>query len=75
MGVVLHEVHSGADVLVGTSGHKFEGKSTAGGGDTICAGVVSTIEGAVGSTGGAVIGRAQSRVEGVAGVAVLYEVD
>ena len=66
--VAGHHVHTGTNVLLLTVGDKFEGECISAGGDTVCARVVSTIESAVSSAGGAI--WAESSIPGVAGVAV-----
>jgi len=66
--VAGHQVHTGTDVLLRTAGDEFESDSVSAGGDTVCAGVVSTFESAVGSASRAV--WAERGVPGVASVAV-----
>ncbi len=67
--LVLHEVHTGTDVLLLGLGHEFECESVATGCDTISAGVVCTVEGAIRGTGGVV--GAEGGIPGVSGVAVV----
>lgn len=66
--VGLHEVETGADVLVGTAGDEVELERGPAGGDTVGTGVVRSVQSAVGGAGGGV--GAQGRVPGVSGVAV-----
>lgn len=69
---IIQEVDTGTDVLrVWTVGDETEGERIAGGGDTICSTVVSTVDGAVGSASSGV--WAQRRIPGVSGVAVLSD--
>ena len=68
MGVVLHEIDTGADILLLTSGDKFQRKGVPAGGDTISARVISTIEGAVLGASRAI--WAKSGVPGITSVTV-----
>lgn len=66
--VVLHHVQTRANVLLLAGGDEVEAEGIAAGGHTIGGFVVGTLKGAVGCAGRIV--RADSRVPGVAGVAV-----
>ena len=66
---VVHEVDTGTDVgRVWTLGDILEGKGVAGGGDTICSGVVSTVNSTVLRTGCSI--RAETGIPGATVIAV-----
>lgn len=67
-GVIGHEVDSASDVLLCARGHEFEGQGVTSAVDTVGAGVVSSLHGAVGGTCGGI--GAESSIPGVSGVAV-----
>jgi len=70
LGVGLHEVDTRADILVGARGDELEGEGVAAGGNAVGAGVVSTVQSAVGGAGGRVGCGTENGVELVSGVAI-----
>lgn len=68
LGIIGHEVDSASDVLLGARGHEFEGQGVTSAVDTVGAGVVSSLHGAVGGACGGI--GAESGIPGVSGVAV-----
>lgn len=68
IGIISHEEHAGSDVSVSAVGDKVESQGIAGGGSSISARVVSTIELAV-LCASSVVG-AEGWVPGIAGVAI-----
>lgn len=68
MGVVLHEIDTGANILLLAIGDKFQRKSVSAGGDTISTRIISTIEGAVLGTSRTI--WAKSGVPGITSVTV-----
>lgn len=66
--VIRHEIDAGADVGLCARGHELQRQGVATGADTVSAGIVSTLEGAVRCTCG--WGGADGRVPRVPGIAV-----